>query len=115
MGLAVVVFFVLLIVMALLYQYAMRYVFNYRITNESIKLIVFGVVPLCKIVSRDNIEYVKEISYREASGLNMLFATRLGNRLWGRILLIRKKRGIFKNILLSPDSIDEYIDTLNRK
>ena len=89
----------------------LRFIYDYRINDRAIEVLLFRLIPLYRLPF-DNIESIKKISLREA-GLGG-FTIRLGNRIMGARLLITKKRGLFKKIIITPDKIDEFINELER-
>jgi hypothetical protein len=105
---AALIFFI--IVGALAFQILGRYVFRYRITKDSLQFVVFGKIPYMSI-KLANIAEIREVSFKEATFQKPL-VWRCGNRLWGKIVLIRRKKGIIKTILITPDNPDEFISEI---
>ena len=109
------IFFVISVTLA--FQILGRYIFNYRITNDSLQFVVFGKVPYMYI-KLANIAEVRKVSFKEATfqkGIEGVLVLRCGNRLWGRGILIRRKKGIFKTILITPDNADEFISKIRER
>lgn len=84
-----------------------RYLYNYRLTDDSIQLVVAGVVPVMTIRYAE-IARIREASFGQAlkSGL---FTLRLGNRIIGGIVLIQRKKGLIRSILLTPDDVPTFL------
>ncbi len=62
-----------------------------------------------------NIAEVRKVSFKEATfqkGIEGVLVLRCGNRLWGQIILIRRKKGIFKTILITPNNADKFISKI---
>lgn len=93
----------------MMFQVISRYIYNYKISKNSIKIVLFGKIPLFRIPF-SNIMEIRKISFKEALSNDEYFlALRFGNRMWGECVLIRKKKGLFKVILITPDKADEFI------
>jgi hypothetical protein len=106
----------LLILSGSLFQLFGRYLYNYYIEEDSIKVILSGRVTLGHIPF-SSVQEIRKVSFKEAllpNGLAGFLALRIGNRVWGEILLIRRKKGIFKNILITPNSSDEFVQNFLR-
>ena len=101
-------YFLLLI---LFIQVAGRYVLNYKVRETGVDVLVLGVIPVKRIPFK-NVAEIREVSWRETCRLNedSLFTLRIGNRLFGRGVLIRQKRWILRKIILmTPDKPDEFV------
>ena len=100
-GLAVAV-----IVGGVLAQLLLRYVYGYDIRGGRIRFLLFGSIPLFGIP----ISEVREV--RECSGKDLWkpgFALRFGNRLWGDSVVIQKRSGLFRSVIITPDDTREFI------
>jgi hypothetical protein len=95
----------------LVFQYAARYVYNYKLSGSGITLVLFGVLPIMLVRTAD-IRTVEHISFGRALGVGEIFALRLGNRLWGGSILIRKSQGLVRTILITPDDSKGFMDEL---
>ena len=110
-------FIFLIIFTTLAFQLFERYVINYRIAKDSIQFVLFGKIPLIQI-QLANIAEIRKVSFKEATfqrGIEGILVLRCGNRLWGQIILIRRKKGIFKTILITPDNADEFISKIRER
>ncbi len=110
-------FIFLIIFTTLAFQIFDRYFFNYRIVKDSIQFVLFGKIPMIHIQLADIAE-MRKVSFMEATfqkGIEGLFVLRCGNRLWGQIVLIRRKKGIFKRVLITPDNADEFISKIRER
>lgn len=113
----VIVFLLLIIITALLFQYAGHYAYNYKIREAGIEIALFGKIPLKRILFC-NIAEIKKISYKETlpfKSAEMFSALRFGNRILGEIVLVRQKKGITKIVLLTPDNANIFIHEVQQR
>jgi len=96
--------FILIIILLLVPR---RYLYNYRIANESIQIVIFKVIPVRRLLF-NNISEIRKISRKEISW-NPFESEKWGNRLFGDIVLVRKKSGLIKSLLITPDDADAFI------
>lgn len=108
-----IAFVLFVISVTVAFQVLGRYIFNYRITKDSLQFVVFRKVPYMYI-KLANIAEIREVTFKEATFEKSL-VWRCGNRLWGRIILIRRKKGIIKTILVTPDIADEFISKIRER
>jgi hypothetical protein len=92
------------------FQLLGRHLLKYRLTDDSVQVLLFGFAPLLSIRYSD-IADVRQVSFRETLRPS-LSVLRLGNRIVGNILLIQKKTGIVRTILITPDDAGEYAGTI---
>jgi hypothetical protein len=84
-----------------------RYVYGYDIKNYRIRLLLFNLVPLLEIPIAD----IQEVRVCSAKDLwRPSFAFRCGNRMWGECVLIQKKSGFVRTIIITPDNSAEFIE-----
>ena len=96
----------------LMFQAFGRYLYSYTISKDSIRVVLFGKIPLFRIPF-SNIAEIRKISFKEALIDIEYFSTlRFGNRIWGDGVLIRRKEGFFKIIVITPDNADEFISKI---
>ena len=116
MNISVIILFILFSIgFIFLYQYAGRYVYNYRLKNKSIQLVLFKIIPIRNIYLKNIVE-IKKSSFRffweEFNPLKnpLLFfiSEQWVNRFWGDRVVIHKK-GLTKFVFLSPDNADDFI------
>jgi hypothetical protein len=84
---------------------------SYEIKAGEIRILVFSSMPIVRIPI-SNVAQVTHPSPRQL-WLNPLYALRLGNRLFGGAVLIRKRRGLIKSIIITPDDPAQFIDQCN--
>lgn len=41
--------------------------------------------------------------------IKMFFALRYGNRFWGKSVLVLRKGGVFRAVIISPDDADNFV------
>jgi len=72
--------------------------------------LLFRVFPILRIPLTDIAE-VRKASWWETVGLHSFFAARCGNRLWGPIVVIKRKRPFVFNrtTYITPDDPDGFI------
>lgn len=82
-----------------------KYIYNYRITDSSVEVVLVGKIPIYKISLRD-IDSVEEIGFKDT--LTDFFAIRFGNRLLGPGLRISLSKGIVRKVLITPDNPEKF-------
>lgn len=104
------------VLIGLLIQVIGRYIYNYRIGPSGIVFLFLMFFPTTRIGFR-NIAEIKVVSYRECSSWNrdMFFALRAGNRIFGKIVLIRKRKGFRRVVLITPDNAEEFVRIVREK
>jgi len=106
---AIICFFILLVLTILAFHYTARHIYDYQIKEQSICVLLFRRIPLINIPIND-ISEIQKLLYKEVFlRKGTLMALSLGNRMWGDVILIRKKNGIVRTILITPDNADWFI------
>ena len=98
-------------------QFVGRWIVRYKITDSSIEVRLFGLIPQSKTQLNEILE-VRKVAFGELlpwKNPKSLGWFRLGNRLWADGLLIQRSRGIFRTFVISPDKPDEFLKELNLK
>jgi hypothetical protein len=89
-----------------------RYFYNYRVNKDRIEFLLFGQLPFM------NITLTKDVIVAEVPIKSTLFpdfsTLRLGNKVSGRVVEIKREHGFFKRILITPDDTDAFIADINR-
>jgi len=102
----------LTILSCLIFQFLGRYLYDYRISKTCIKIVLLAKIPLFRIPFSNIIE-IRKISFKEGLGNDDSYsALKFGNRIWGEGVLIRRKKGLFKKVLITPDKPDEFISKI---
>ena len=113
LNMLLVLFLVVVPASVLFYQFAMRYVISYRLTNRSVLIMLLWVVPIFRISYR----HIQEIRVPgRVESPSDLIPLNFCNRLWGRpgySVLIRRKWGL--PVLVSPDDPDEFLHELRQR
>ncbi len=91
---------------------------DYRLTDSSIEIVLFRQIPVRRISMRDIAE-VRVVSWKETTPfsqpLSMYFAERWGNRLWGPMVLIRKKKGLSRRLIITPKDPQAFIRLIEER
>lgn len=95
----------------IVFHYAARYVYSYKIRESCIEIVLFGKIPLMRL-HFNNIVEIKKTSFKEilvVKSVEMFMALRLGNRILGEVVLVRQKKGLIRAIIITPDNADKFI------
>jgi len=110
--LAMSIFFAIMLFFAF---FAGRYLMTYKVDKEKIGIKLFWVIPYFRI-SIQNIDCLEVVSVWEATirTFGGLYAqphlvSTLGV---SRVVLIRKKRGLFKYAVLTPKNPDQFVEDI---
>ncbi len=101
----------------LLCQYTLRYIYSYRIKNEQIQIILFGVIPIRRIPIADiqSVEKyrlsIKTLLWLRNFFMIPTFTERWRNRVLGDAILINK-HGLTSHVIISPDNAEEFLSVL---
>ena len=95
-------------------QFLGRYVINYRMTDDSLQIMLLGVIPILKVLYRD-IASAEILPFKKS--LRPSLAWRFGNRIVVKEgVLIRKRRyGIFHKFVITPDNAVLFVSEMNRR
>jgi hypothetical protein len=110
-------FIAFVLIVVLVYQFGLRYVLTYRLTDEDVRAMLFGVVPL----SVRRYRFITEVY--TASYLEMQFAWvwrvwPVQNRLTGRGVVIFSRGSeslFFGAVLYTPDDAEGFARELRRR
>ena len=93
-------------------QYTLRYLVTYRLSGEHLEVRFLGVTLIR--ISRGEISEVRVVRPGEyfTSLLTMFGSLRIGNRMWGNTVLVRLDRGLFRNLIITPDDPDAMVSAL---
>jgi hypothetical protein len=96
---------------ALLIQFVLRYIYTYDIYDERVRVLLFSVVPIFWVP----ISEIREAKYFYAHFfLRPFWALRFGNRLWGEGVILRKRRGLIRSIIITPEDARSFIEEIGR-
>jgi hypothetical protein len=99
----VVIAYVLLLVVVI---YSLRFVYGYRLANRKIEVVLFHVLPVYWVRIED-IETIRKASWSELGVFDTIL--RMGNRLFGECVLIQKRKGVFRRVVITPHNADGFI------
>jgi hypothetical protein len=107
-------FVAVVMIVVLVYQFGVRFVLTYRLTDEDVRAVLFGVAPL----SVRRYRFITEVY--TASFLEMQFAWvwPVQNRLTGRGVMIFSRGSeslFFGAVLYTPDDPDGFARELRRR
>jgi hypothetical protein len=105
-------FIAFVIVVLLVFQFGLRYVLTYRLTDEDVRAVLFGVVP----VNVRRYESIREV--HTISPLESLFtlAWRVQNRFMGQgVMVFSSGSFFFGAVLYTPDDADAFARELRRR
>jgi hypothetical protein len=94
-------------------QFVLRFVYSYDIKGGAIRILLFSVIPIIRIPISQVVQVTRPPT--DQLWLNPFYAFRFGNRLIGNAVLVKKKRGLIKSIIITPDDPDRFIDQCNRE
>ena len=92
-------------------QLAGPYFGKYKITDSSIEFVMFGKLR----VWRSSFEDITEIQLVSFARSMILPSLHLMNRPFGQFVLVRRRRGMFKAVLISPDQPQEFVRIVRQK
>ena len=105
-------FIAFVMVVLLLFQFGLRYVLTYRLTDTDVRAVLFGVVP----VSVRRYQSVREV--RTISPPKSLFtlASRVQNRFTGQgVMIFSSGSFFFGAVLYTPDDAEGFARELRRR
>jgi hypothetical protein len=89
-------------------QFVLRYLYSYEVRASEIRILLFSLIPIVRI-PMSNVAEVTSPAPRPY-WLSPWYALRLGNRIFGEAVLIRKRRGLIKSIIIAPDDPARFIE-----
>lgn len=105
---AVIGFLIVLYVVA---QFGLRLIYDYRLTGDSLEILLFRVFPVYRVPFKE-IESVYMTSWNQAKlGFSTL---RLGNRFARRFVVIRRKSGSLRVLVITPDRPEEFVNRVSQ-
>jgi hypothetical protein len=93
-----------------MYQIFGRFLYSYRFADKSLDFMLFRFVPVVSI-SYVEITSARQIGFEDAIFSGLWFA----NRVFGKIVIIRKKGGMFKSICITPDDADTFVSMIETR
>jgi hypothetical protein len=94
-----------------------NYIIRYEVSNEAVLIKLFNLVTVRRIRLKDieNVSVIKTSPFPWGEGyqLNFTFYERWGSILDEKKVLIRKRRGLIRIILLTPPEPAEFVQQLS--
>lgn len=91
--------------------YCLRFLYDYRVREDSIEVLLFRLIPIYRIRIQ-NIESIDVIGWREL-GVGV-FTLRLGNRLVLHDMVLIRKRGFIRSIVITPSNPYDFVAQVRR-
>ena len=88
------------------------WLYDYRVTNDSIEVLVFRVFPVARF-RLDTIEDARRTKWLARELLNPS-VLRLGNRIGARCVLVQRRSGLFRRIAFSPADPNAFVRQIRR-
>lgn len=96
----------------LLWFFGLPFIYDYRLVDSSVEILLFRLIPIRRILFRDIAE-IRVVPWKELfsfpRSLPLYFSESWGNRLWRPAVLIRKSRGLSRYIILTPKDTNAFI------
>ncbi len=92
-------------------QIAGPYCGKYRITDDAIEFVMFGKLRAWRSLFED-ISDIRLVSFGRSL---VLPALHLMNRPFAQYVLVRRRRGVFRWALITPDHPQEFVRTIREK
>jgi hypothetical protein len=84
---------------------------KYRISDDSIEFMMFGKLRVWRC-SFEEISEIRPISFARSF---IIPALHLMNRPFAQYVLVRKRRGVFRAVLITPDQPEEFVQIVRQK
>ena len=108
------IFLLIIVLLALFYQFALRYILTYRFEEKGLTAVYFGF--LCVMYLKyDEIENIRIIPFRDTLWRGGFWAVRAGNRLAGPVVAFSRKKGFMNQVFLTPDDPKAFVEELKRR
>jgi hypothetical protein len=105
--------FVAFAAVVLFYIYGLRYVLTYRIGPAGLGVYYFGFLRTV-YVPYPEIEEVRVVSFRESMGYGAR-VIRAGNRIGGPVVVVKRRSGLLKTVLLTPADAEVFVRELKQR
>jgi hypothetical protein len=108
----VITFLIIVLLMYIVYEFGMRYVLTYRLTDEDVRAVLFGVVP----VSVRRYRFITEVHATSFLEGQFSLAWPVANRLTGRGVLAFSQGSLFWGaVRYTPDDPEGFARELRRR
>ena len=113
----IVVLFGILVILPLfgLYFFFMHRVYVHEVTEEAIRVRLFGLITLRKVLLKD-IEAIEVVRRLELPDPTVLFHAEQwpGKPFAKEGILVRKRTGVTRALLMSPDNPEDFVQLVNK-
>jgi len=90
-------------------QYGQPYIWGYRLSAEGVEFVVFGAIRVWLVRFAD-ITIIREFPvWGLFFGPNARVALYLRNRIFGRNVLLRRKKGLIRQIVITPGEPAQFV------
>ena len=90
----------------------LRYIYDHDVKNGCFRILLFSSLPLMHVPLAE-IRDVREVALKEG-WRRRSFALKLGNRIRGDYVIIERKRGILRTLIVTPDNPGEFVKLLQQ-
>jgi len=105
-------FIAVVLIVLLVYQFGFRYVLTYRFTDEDVRAVLFGVVPL----SVRRYQFIREVHTISPPESLFTLAWRVQNRFIGQgVMIFSSGSFFFGAVLYTPDDAEGFARELRRR
>lgn len=89
-------------------------IYGYRLTETHLEVTLFRRIPVRRVAYAE-IMYARRASWSEVLSADVLIAERLGNSIFGPMIVIRRKQGMLKSLIITPADPDGFMKALRAK
>ena len=86
---------------------------TYRFRDSDFQVAAFGLIPI-KVITYKSVAEVREINFIDTFRLSAP-PLALGNRLTNKCVLVRRSSGLFKNVIVTPDTPEQFVADLKKR
>jgi hypothetical protein len=104
-------FIAFVMVVLVVFQFGLRYVLTYRLTDTDVRAVLFGVLPV-SVRRYQSIREVHTISPLESL---FTFAWRVQNKVMGQGVMVFSSGSFFGAVLYTPDDAEGFARELRRR
>lgn len=107
-----------LIAVLIAYVYSFRYFVRYELENNSLKIRICGLITVRKI-DLGQIEEIALVDWRQMTPFSrsfepkLLFSERWGGYRVGHGVVLKKRSGIMRTIIISPKEPEKLVEAIN--
>ena len=113
-GLMGFLFLLLVVLWGAFYQFLLRYILTYRLEEKGVAAVYFGFLYVL-FIRYEEIENIQVLPLRDTLWRGGLGTVRAGNRLTGPVLAFSRKKGLLRQVFLTPDDPADFAEALKKK